>query len=195
MSHMFEPFYTTKEAGKGTGLGLATVYGIVKQSGGYVWCYSELGEGTTFKVYLPRVDAPVDRLPVRAAARPARGSETILVVEDEAALREIIRRVLEKQGYTVLEASTADAALKLARDRAGPIHLLLADVVLPGGSGRLLADELLAHRADLKVLFMSGYTEDVIVQRGVLAPGTPFINKPFSADTLARKVRDVLDAR
>jgi PAS domain S-box-containing protein len=195
MSHMFEPFYTTKEAGKGTGLGLATVYGIVKQSGGYVWSYSELGKGTTFKVYLPRVDAPVDRLPVRAAARPARGSETILVVEDEAALREIIRRVLERQGYTVLEASTADAALKLARDRAGPIHLLLADVVLPGGSGRPLADELVALRADLKVLFMSGYTEDVIVQRGVLAPGTPFINKPFSADSLARKVRDVLDAR
>jgi two-component system cell cycle sensor histidine kinase/response regulator CckA len=195
MSHMFEPFYTTKEAGKGTGLGLATVYGIVKQSGGYVWGYSELGKGTTFKVYLPRVDAPVDRLPVRPAARPARGSETILVVEDEAALREIIRRVLERQGYTVLEASTADAALKLARDRAGPIHLLLADVVLPGGSGRPLADELVALRADLRVLFMSGYTEDVIVQRGVLAPGTPFINKPFSADSLARKVREVLDAR
>ena len=195
MSHMFEPFYTTKEAGKGTGLGLATVYGIVKQSGGYVWCYSEQGEGTTFKVYLPRVDAPVDRLPVRAAARPARGSETILVVEDEAALREIIRRVLEKRGYTVLEASTFDAASTLARAYVGAIQLLLTDVVLPGGSGRLLADELLAERADLKVLFMSGYTEDVIVQRGVLAPGTPFINKPFSADTLAGKVRDVLDAR
>jgi len=195
MSHMFEPFYTTKEAGRGTGLGLATVYGIVKQSGGYVWCYSELGEGTTFKVYLPRVDAPIDRLPVRAAARPARGSETILVVEDEAALRHIIRRVLEKRGYTVLEASTLDAASTLARTYAGAIQLLLADVVLPGGSGRLLADELLAERADLKVLFMSGYTEDVIVQRGVLAPGTPFINKPFSADALAGKVRDVLDAR
>jgi len=194
MSHMFEPFFTTKEAGKGTGLGLATVYGIVKQSGGYVWCYSEPGRGTTFKVYLPRVDAPVDRLPVRAAARSTRGSETILVVEDEPALREIIHRVLEKQGYTVVEASTPAAALTLARNQAGPIHLLLSDVVLPGRSGRALADELLVQRADLKVLFMSGYTEDVIVQRGVLAPGTPFINKPFSADRLAAKVREVLDA-
>jgi two-component system, cell cycle sensor histidine kinase and response regulator CckA len=195
MSHVFEPFFTTKEAGKGTGLGLATVYGIVQQSGGYVWCYSEPGKGTTFKVYLPRVDAPVDRLPARAAARSTHGSETILVVEDEAGLREVIRRVLEKHGYAILEASTADAASALARRHAGPIHLLLADIVLPGGSGRVLADELLAQRADLKVLFMSGYTEDVIVQRGVLAPGTPFINKPFSADILAGKVREVLDAR
>ncbi len=195
MSHVFEPFFTTKEAGKGTGLGLATVYGIVQQSGGYVWCYSEPGKGTTFKVYLPRVDAPVDRLPARAAARSTHGSETILVVEDEAGLREVIRRVLEKHGYAILEASTADAASALARRHTGAIHLLLSDIVLPGGSGRVLADELLAQRADLKVLFMSGYTEDVIVQRGVLTPGTPFINKPFSADILAGKVREVLDAR
>ena len=193
MSHMFEPFFTTKETGKGTGLGLATVYGIVKQSGGYVWCYSELGHGTTFKVYLPRVDAPVDRLPLRVGARPTRGSETVLVVEDEAGLRALIRRVLEQHGYTVLEASTADGASLLARDHAGPIHLLLADVVLPGASSRALADALVVQRADLKVLFMSGYTEDAIVHRGVLPSNSPFINKPFSADALVAKVREVLD--
>ena len=193
ISHVFEPFFTTKEAGKGTGLGLATVYGIVKQSGGYVWCYSEPGHGTTFKVYLPRVDAAVDRLPVRAAARPTHGSETVLLVEDDAGLRALTRRVLERYGYTVLEAATADAASSLARDHAGPIHLLLTDVVLPGAGGRALADELLARRADLKVLFMSGYTEDAILHRGVLAPNTAFIHKPFSADGLTTKLREVLD--
>jgi len=194
MAHLFEPFFTTKEAGKGTGLGLATVYGIVKQSGGYVWCYSELGHGTTFTVYLPRVDEPVDPLPVRVAARSTRGSETVLVVEDEPGLRALTRRLLEKHGYTVLEAATADAAAALARDYPGPIHLLLADVVLPGGSGRALADALLSQRADVRVLFMSGYTEDAIVHRGVLAANTPFLHKPFSADTLTAKVREVLDA-
>ncbi|HYL20544.1 MAG TPA: ATP-binding protein, partial [Gemmatimonadales bacterium] len=193
MSHVFEPFFTTKEAGKGTGLGLSTVYGIVKQSGGYVWCYSEPGHGTTFKVYLPRVDEPIARLPIRAVAGPPHGSETVLVVEDEPGLRALTRRVLEKHGYTVLEARTADAASALVRDHAGPIHLLLADVVLPGASGRTLADELLARRADLKVLFMSGYTEDAIVHRGVLAANTAFIHKPFSAEALAAKVREVLD--
>ena len=193
MSHVFEPFFTTKEAGKGTGLGLSTVYGIVKQSGGYVWCYSELGHGTSFKVYLPRVDEPIDRLPARAATRPTHGSETILLVEDESELRALARRVLEKHGYTVLDADSAGAAMALERDHTGPIHLLLADVVLPGASGRMLADELLTRRADLKVLFMSGYTEDAIVHRGVLAANTAFIQKPFSADGLAAKVREVLD--
>jgi len=193
MSHVFEPFFTTKEAGKGTGLGLSTVYGIVKQSGGYVWCYSEPGHGTTFKVYLPRVDEPIDRLRVRAAAGPTHGSETILLVEDESELRALTRRVLEKHGYTVLDADTAGAGMALERDHTGPIHLLLADVVLPGASGRMLADELLTRRAELKVLFMSGYTEDAIVHRGVLAANTAFIQKPFSAEGLAAKVREVLD--
>ena len=195
MSHVFEPFFTTKESGKGTGLGLATVYGIVKQSGGYVWCYSELGHGTTFKVYLPRVDAPIERAPVRAAAGspPPRGWEIVLLVEDDPRLRELTRRVLEKHGYTVLEAATAQAASALERGYTGPIHLLLTDVVLPGASGRTLADELLARRDGLKVLFMSGYTADAIAHRGVLAPNTAFIHKPFSADALAAKVREVLD--
>jgi len=193
MSHVFEPFFTTKEAGKGTGLGLATVYGIVKQSGGYVWCYSERGEGTSFKVYLPRVDAPVDQFPARVALPRTVGSETILLVEDEVGVRALTRRLLERHGYTVLEAGTADAALGLSRDHVGPIHLLLADVVLPGASGPTLADELRSRRAQLKVLFMSGYTEDAIVHRGVLKPNTAFINKPFSADSLAAKIREVLD--
>ncbi|HEY6158167.1 MAG TPA: response regulator [Gemmatimonadales bacterium] len=194
MSHVFEPFFTTKEAGKGTGLGLSTVYGIVKQSGGYVWCYSEPGQGTTFKVYLPRVDEPIDRLPARAATGPTRGSETILLVEDEPELRALTRRVLEKHGYTVLDAGSAGGGLEIARDHTGPIHLLLADVVLPGASGRMLADELLTRRAELKVLFMSGYTEDAVVHRGVLAAHTAFIQKPFSAEGLAAKVREVLDS-
>ncbi len=197
MSHVFEPFFTTKEAGKGTGLGLATVYGIVKQSGGYVWCYSERGEqgegGTTFKVYLPRVDAPLDQFPARAAHPRTLGSETILLVEDEVGLRALTRRLLEKHGYMVLEAGTTDGALALARGHVGPIHLLLADVVLRGASGPTLAGELLSRRADLKVLFMSGYTEDAIVHRGVLAPNTAFINKPFWGENLAAKVREVLD--
>ncbi|HEX4627936.1 MAG TPA: response regulator, partial [Gemmatimonadales bacterium] len=167
--------------------------GIVKQSGGYVWCYSELGQGTTLKVYLPRVDAPVEQFPARAATPRTSGSETILLVEDEAGLRTLTRRLLEKQGYTVLEAGIADAAVALVRDHVGPMHLLLTDVVLPGASGRQLADELLARRADLKVLFMSGYTEDAIVHRGVLAPNAAFINKPFSAESLAAKVREVID--
>ncbi len=193
MSHVFEPFFTTKEAGKGTGLGLATVYGIVKQSGGYVWCYSERGAGTTFKVYLPRVDAPVDQFPARAPLPRTPGSETILLVEDEAPLRALTRRLLERHGYTVLEAGSADTALTIAREHVDPIHLLLADVVLPGASGPTLAGELLSRRADLNVLFMSGYTEDAIVHRGVLTPNTAFINKPFSGENLAAKVRDVLD--
>ncbi len=151
------------------------------------------GGGTTFKVYLPRVDAPVDQFRARAALPRTLGSETILLVEDEAALRALTRRLLEKHSYTVLEAGTAHAALALAREHVGPIHLLLADVVLPGASGPTLAGELLSRHAHLKVLFMSGYTEDAIVHRGVLAPNTAFINKPFSGDNLAAKVREVLD--
>jgi PAS domain S-box-containing protein len=195
LSHVFEPFFTTKPPGKGTGLGLATVYGIVTQSGGYVWCYSEPGQGTTIKVYLPRIDAPLDGVPTRDVARPTHGNETILVVEDEAPLRVLTRRLLAKRGYTVLEAPNADAALAVARDFAGPVHLLLTDVVLPGVSGRQLADDLLPRRSEMKVLFMSGYTDEAVIHRGVLAANMAFIHKPFSSDGLAAKVRDVLDAR
>ena len=194
MSHMFEPFFTTKEPGKGTGLGLATVYGIVKQSGGAVQCYSEPGQGTTFKVYLPRVDAPVERATASVPVGPKHGTETILLVEDEAELRSMTRRLLEKHGYTVLEAATADAATGIAQIHPGPIHLLLTDVVLPGESGRRLADDLLVRRPELRSLFMSGYTEEAVVHRGVLAANTAFIHKPFTSDELAVKVRGVLDA-
>lgn len=195
MSHVFEPFFTTKDKGKGTGLGLATVYGIVKQSGGSIWCYSEPGQGTTFKVYLPRVEATPEGAPAPAPLGPRHGTETVLLVEDEPELRTLTRRVLEKHGYTVLEAATADAALGIARIHPGPIHLLLTDVVLPGISGRRLADDLLVRRTELRALFMSGYTEEAIVHRGVLAANTAFIHKPFTGDGLAAKVREVLDAR
>ena len=194
LSHVFEPFFTTKEVGKGTGLGLATVYGIVKQSGGYVWCYSEPGQGTTFKVYLPRIDAAPDQPTAPAVAKPRAGTETVLLVEDEAQLRTLARRVLEKLGYTVLEAETADAALGIARLFSGPIHLLLSDVVLPGAGGGTLADDLLLRRTEMRVLFMSGYTEEAVLRRGILAANTAFIQKPFTADGLAGKVREVLDA-
>jgi PAS domain S-box-containing protein len=194
MNHMFEPFFTTKQPGEGTGLGLSTVYGIVKQSGGYVLCYSELGEGTTFKVYLPRVDAPLDH-PTRATARAARtrGWETILLVEDETTLRDLTGRMLEKYGYTVLEAGSAEQALVVAGRHKGVIHLLLTDVVLPGANGRALADELCSRRADLKVAFMSGYTEAAMIRRGMLDPQAAFISKPYTAEQLAGRVREVLD--
>ncbi|HXF96086.1 MAG TPA: ATP-binding protein [Gemmatimonadales bacterium] len=194
-ARIFEPFFTTKERGRGTGLGLSTVYGIVKQSGGYIWVYSEPGRGTTFKVYLPRVDAPA-QVPARAAevgGSPG-GSETILLAEDDELLRPLARGLLQKLGYTVLEAKNADQALAMGRDRGGAIDLLVADVVMPGGSGRELATRLAEARPGLKVLYMSGYTDDAIVQHGMLEPGLHFLQKPFTPSVLARKVREVLDA-
>jgi two-component system cell cycle sensor histidine kinase/response regulator CckA len=194
-SRIFEPFFTTKEMGKGTGLGLSTVYGIVKQSEGYIWVYSELGHGTTFKVYLPRVSDPVQQVAQRPTGKPAGGPETVLLVEDEEQVRRLARRVLEAYGYTVLDAMNGEQAVALATQHGGPVHLLMTDVVLPGASGRKVADELLALRPGMKVLYMSGYTEDAIVHRGVLEPETAFLHKPFTPDALARKVREVLDAR
>jgi len=192
-AHIFEPFFTTKDLGKGTGLGLATVYGIVKQHGGNVWVYSEPGQGTAFKIYFPRVETGAPKTePHRPAAPELRGSETILVVEDENAVRSLMVRMLRSMGYWVLEASRADEALMVCLRHKGPVHLLLTDVVMPQKSGRDLIDQLRPLRPDIKVLFTSGYTEEAL-HRKVLERDAAFIPKPFTEETLARKVRDVLD--
>jgi len=193
-AHLFEPFFTTKEKGKGTGLGLAMVYGIVKQTGGYVWVYSEPGRGTTFKIYLPRVEAAPEPLVPKPAPVSLRGSETVLMVEDEEAVRRLIRKVLETRGYVVIAAEGGAEALRLANAHDGVIHLLVTDVVMPGMSGRDLAQYLGSVRPETKVLYLSGYTDDAIIQHGVLEPGIAFLQKPFTPQGLARKVRQVLDA-
>ena len=194
-ARIFEPFFTTKERGKGTGLGLSTVYGIVKQSGGYVWVYSELGRGTTFKIYLPRVDAPAERVIAPREPGTLAGTETILLAEDDEMLRRLAKGLLEKLGYRVLDAENAAQALAVAGAHQAPIHLLLADVVMPGASGRELARRLAEQRPATKVLYVSGYTDDAIVHHGMLEPGLNFLQKPFTPDGLARKVREVLDAK
>jgi PAS domain S-box-containing protein len=193
-ARIFEPFFTTKEKGKGTGLGLSTVYGIVKQSGGYIWVYSESGHGTTFKVYLPRVDAPAEPQAPPREATTLTGTETILLAEDDEILRPLTKGLLAKLGYTVLDAESAEQALAVAGARQGLIHLLVADVVMPGGSGRELARRLAQSRPETRVLYVSGYTDDAIVHHGMLEPGLNFLQKPFTPAALARKVREVLDA-
>jgi CheY-like chemotaxis protein len=192
-SRVFEPFFTTKEKGKGTGLGLSTAYGIVKQSGGQIWVYSEPGRGSTFKVYLPRIEGTA-----RAAAGPAeqrslRGSETILIVEDEPVVRGLVLEILTRQGYEVLEAPDAAAARLLCERHQGSIDLLLTDVVMPHTNGRELAEALRSRRPGMRVLYMSGYTDDAVVLHGI-QEGANFLEKPFRPDSLARKVREVLEA-
>jgi PAS domain S-box-containing protein len=194
-AHIFEPFFTTKKMGKGTGLGLAMVYGTVKQSGGYIWVYSEVGRGTTFKIYLPRIeeiDEPVQASEARR--RPVAGSETILLVEDDEVVRALAARILQECGYKVLESENPEDALQVGERQKEPIDLLLTDVVLPGMSGRKVAEHLAFLRPGMKVLYMSGYTDDTIVRHGVLEADTFFLQKPFTPIALARKVREVLDA-
>jgi CheY-like chemotaxis protein len=189
---MFEPFFTTKDIGKGTGLGLSTVYGIVKQSGGFIWADSELGRGACFTIYLPRekgVVAPV--LPAQTEQRQ-RGTETLLVVEDEEPLRDSIRDFMGSLGYTVLTADSGQQALVMASEHAGPIDLLVTDVVMPRMSGRELSQTLVHLRPNLKTIFMSGYTDDNVVRHGVGEASIAFLQKPFSLSTLARKVRDMI---
>lgn len=195
-ARIFEPFFTTKEAGKGTGLGLATVYGIVKQSGGYVWLYSEPGNGAAFKIYLPRVDAQRDA-PV-VASEPVGtvvGTETVLVAEDDPLLLPLTRELLTKLGYHVLEARGSAEALAVAHGHRGDIHLLVSDVVMPRGGGFQLAQQLLAERPGLRVLYVSGYTDETVVRHGLLERGLNYLQKPFTSAVLARKVREVLDAK
>ena len=195
-SRVFEPFFTTKEIGKGTGLGLSTVFGIVKQSGGYVWCYSEPGNGTVFRIYLPRADSTESR-----AARPARratastGSEILLLVEDEDAVRALARRILERQGYTILEARDGADALRIASRHTQRIDALVTDIVMPELAGHQVYQTLVQSRPDLRVLYMSGYTENDILRRGLVQRDTAFLQKPFTAASLARAVRSVLDGR
>jgi PAS domain S-box-containing protein len=197
-SHIFEPFFTTKGP-KGTGLGLSTVYGIIKQSGGYIWVYSELGKGTTFKIYLPRVPYPGERVAPAAATavethKAEPGTETILLVEDEANLRYLARQFLEKQGYRVIEAADGAVAMQIVVAHEGVIHLLLTDVIMPGMNGRELAQRVSEIRPNVKVLYMSGYTENVIGHNGTLDAGVRLLQKPFNLRDLKDKVREVLDA-
>jgi PAS domain S-box-containing protein len=192
-ARIFDPFFTTKEQGKGTGLGLSTVYGIVKQSGGFVWVYSEPGHGATFKVYLPRVDAAVEVPVAPTTVRTTGGRETVLVVEDEEALRRVAERILIRDGYTVHAASSGEEALALAKSSPRPIDLIATDVVMPGLGGRDLVRRLLAIHPDAKVLFMSGYTDDAVLRHGIPEPGTAFLQKPFSGLALTHKIREILD--
>jgi CheY-like chemotaxis protein len=195
LSRLFEPFFTTKAQGKGTGLGLTTVLGIVKQTSGSVEVYSDPGYGTSVKVYFPRQDRPALEETSPSAAKSGRGSETVLVVEDDEPVRKLVRATLQRDGYTVLDASSASAARRVAERHAAAIHLLITDVVMPLEGGRELAAALAAQRPTMKVLFMSGYTDRAVVNNGLLHSHASFIQKPFTPAALSSKVRETLDGK
>jgi two-component system cell cycle sensor histidine kinase/response regulator CckA len=192
--HLFEPFYTTKDIGKGTGLGLSTIYGIVKQNNGDIWVYSELGKGSTFKIYLPAVENQIESAPSEPGKTIRSGNETILLVEDEAGLRQMTKELLERLGYTVLAAASGPEAIRISSLHSGFVHLLLTDVVMPNTSGREVSERLRRLGRPTRVLYMSGYPSETVVHHGVLEPNVGFLEKPFTPESLARKVREVLDA-
>jgi CheY-like chemotaxis protein len=195
LSHIFEPFFTTKETGKGTGLGMATVYGIIDQNNGYIWPYSEPDQGTTFKIYLPRIEGEVEpEQKEKALKKISDASETILMVEDNDEVRNLARNILQRYGYKVLEAENGEEALRISQQQQ-TIHLMLTDVVMPGMSGRELAECIQSQRSEIKVLYMSGYTDSAIVHHGVLTSGVNFIQKPFTPEQLTSKIREVLDTK
>ncbi len=194
LSHVFEPFFTTKPRGEGSGLGLAMVYGIVKQSGGHICAYSEAGKGTSFEIYFPRVKERVVEAGTRTVPRASGGSESVLLVEDETMVRDLVVTVLGDAGYTVIAASSPKEALDLMGARGKPVHLLITDVVMPGMSGPKLAEQLVASCPEIKVIYMSGYAAGAVVENGFLVPGTVFLQKPFDPETLKDKVREILDA-
>ncbi|MBE9547619.1 MAG: response regulator, partial [Proteobacteria bacterium] len=194
--HIFEPFFTTKEVGKGTGLGMSTVYGIIKQNNGFIWVYSEPGQGSAFKVYLPKVkgDAELDEKE-QTPVDDLSGSGTVLIVEDDDGLRKLAQAVLHQHGYRVLDAENGEDALRVSKEHEGPIHLLLTDMIMPKMGGKKLAERLQPLYPRMKVIYMSGYTDNTIVRHGVLAPKLNFIQKPFTPEALARKVRKALESK
>jgi PAS domain S-box-containing protein len=191
--HLFEPFFTTKAAGTGTGLGLATVFGVVKQSGGGIYVYTEPGRGTTFKIYLPAAAAPAAAAEAAAEPEPQRGTETVMVVEDDEGVRDLVRVMLEANGYEVLTVEDADEAARVCSERAGGVDLLLTDVMMPDVNGRVLAERLGALSPSMRILFMSGYSDEAVHRHGLLGDSAAFLEKPFTERTLAAKVREVLD--
>jgi two-component system, cell cycle sensor histidine kinase and response regulator CckA len=195
-SHLFEPFFTTKEKGRGTGLGLSTSYGIVKQNHGEIEVRSDIGEGSSFSIYLPRIDEFfTSEEPKGPAPAPVKGAETILLAEDEDGVRHVVTQMLREQGYTVLPANGGAEALRIAQSHSGPLELLVSDVMMPRMSGPELAERLRGLRPEMRVLFVSGYTDGEIVRGGELEPGTDFLQKPFTREQLAMKVREVLRPR